>query len=99
MARSRSGKLPFNVMVIANAVEGMGEQYDKLMAPSKRWREKKELIEQARISAWGEEHGTWPHRMGLTPGCTHYVIIDGVTKGKLDASPTLNFKNTFVQAS
>ena len=36
-------------------------------------------------------------KVDMAHGCTHYVVAEEVTKGRLDSSALLTFKNAFVQ--
>ena len=84
LAKSVNGRLPFTVMFIGGAVSLFGSTVDQLRAQSKRFREKEDAINQARLTAYGEEHVNWRHNIDVPPGCSHYVLVDGLTKGSID---------------
>lgn len=97
LAKSRTGKLPFTVLFIGSATSVFGPALEQLKNQSKRFKEKDEAIHSALINTWGEERIKWSTKQEPPPGCSHYVIVDGVTRGKVDNSAGLGFKNTFVQ--
>ena len=95
--------MPFTVITFGWATclpTGEGTTGQQLKTQSKRWKSREADIEEAVLASNGplrSEHKRGPSWMSDTPiGASHFVIVDGVSKGKIDESALLSFKNAFV---
>lgn len=72
-----------------------------LKSKSKRWKDRFSDIQSAKLKSCGHlrsEHSSGTTWGGDAPaGCTHFIIADTVTKGRLDVSALKAFKNAFAQ--
>jgi hypothetical protein len=97
------GRLPFTVLCIYQAVDlsnpsnRIGTVAHGLKTKSKRWTEREHAIEAANFATYGDEGIGQSHFTDLPLGATHFIIVDSVTSGMLDASARVFFKNSLVQ--
>ena len=94
-AKTVGGKLPFTLlhmndatrMPISSRQEGRNYMAYQLRANSKRWQVSMKKLE----SVWPSELCK-QESCDVPDGCSHYIIVDGVTKGEDDAEAFLNFQ-------
>ncbi|GMI23167.1 hypothetical protein TeGR_g1567 [Tetraparma gracilis] len=106
---ARSGELAFTPVNFGFAInyEGKlsepGTNVNKIYSKSKRWKERRpDILEamqyispRAAQSGLELEEALVPHRLDA-PACSHYIIVDCVTKGRKDLSALGTLKNNFV---
>jgi hypothetical protein len=95
------GKLPFTPLCIFHGVAlhsatDRGTVTYALQRKSKRWMEHDKKLGDAAEATYGLQHANHGAH-DLPAGCTHYIIVDGVTGGKHDWGPCDLFKNAFTQ--
>jgi hypothetical protein len=96
------GKLPFTPLCIFGALAletastTPGTVSYSLRHQSKRWKEAGTKLHDCQEKECGMQ--VVDHNNNDLPsGCTHYIIVDAVTKGKHDLGPRDLFKNAFTQ--
>jgi hypothetical protein len=96
------GTLPFTTICVtdAYAVHAAsaipGSVSHALRHRSKRWKEHSAKVNGATETAMGPQHVAW-NAADLPGGCTHNIVVDAVTRGKIDWGPKELFKNTFMR--
>eukprot|EP00282_Hemiselmis_andersenii_P037558 CAMPEP_0169426518 /NCGR_PEP_ID=MMETSP1042-20121227/250_1 /TAXON_ID=464988 /ORGANISM="Hemiselmis andersenii, Strain CCMP1180" /LENGTH=1005 /DNA_ID=CAMNT_0009536455 /DNA_START=113 /DNA_END=3128 /DNA_ORIENTATION=- len=95
------GKLPFTVMSFLNACDLSGTSDRpgsvsyQIKHGSKRWLKRDALLKAVDVDVLGEERLNHL-AVDVSPGCTHYIVVECVSKGKKDHSARDLLKNKFV---
>jgi hypothetical protein len=98
----KMGKLPFTTMCIVAGIDHVTASNNKktmayaLKKKSKRWQAHETKMQNAVSDYYGKAQIGW-ESSDLPAGCTHYVVVDGVSGTGVDWTPRSTLKNKLMQ--